>query len=137
MNNVKLRLSLSIPGAQMLSEQECSKNPKESYDYSKLMIEYTVGKGKKAKTKKEILNIRTRKSCTVRQNINIGIEAYNAMIDNSCPPNEKYAKKVGHNKKGPITLWSTMSKDARLKANLDLIAESLQAVSYSYEVLED
>lgn len=137
MNDIKLRLSLCVPGAQMLSKQECLKNPKESYDTNKMLIEYTVGRGKNAKVKKEILTIKTRKSKVVKQNINITTDAYYHMIGSDIP-SPKYAKSVGTRADGtPISLWSTMFPEQRLKVHLDLIAEHFNASEYSYEVLDD
>ena len=138
MNDIKLRLNLCVPGAQMLSRQECLKNPKESYNTEKMTLVYTVGKGKNTKKKKEILTIRTRKSRVVKQNINITTEAYYHMINASEPPTAKYARAVGYKHDGtPISLWSTMSIDKRLKVHLDLMAEHFNASKYSYEILDD
>lgn len=138
MNDVKLRLSLCVPGAQMLSKQECLKNPKESYNISKMTVEHTVGNGKKAKVKKEILTIKTRKSKEVKQNINITAEAYYHMISDSEPPTPKYAKPVGTKGNNiPISLWSTMKPKDRLKVHLNLIAEHFNASRYTYEVIDD
>lgn len=138
MNDIKLRLSLCIQGAQMLSKQECLENPKESYNTSKVNIEYSVGKGKKKKIKKDTLIIKTRKSKTVKQNINITSESFNYMISGSEPPTPKYARAIGYKPNGtPISLWSTMSVAQRLQAHLNLIAEHFNASSYSYEILDD
>lgn len=138
MNDIKLRLSLCVPGAQMLSRQECLKNPKESYDISKMTIETKVKDGKRIKVKKEILTIRTRKSKMVKQNINITTDAYYHMVSSSEIPTSKYARVVGTKGDGtPISLWSTMKPDQRLKVHLDLIAEHFNAAGYTYEVLDD
>lgn len=142
MNDIKLRLSLCVPGAQMLSKQECLKNPKESFNTEKLNIEYTVGKGKNAKRKKETLVIKTRKSKLVKHNISISTSAYRHMVSPSEPPLSKYAKVVETKKLGPynevgITRWQKMSIKERLKVHLDLTAEHFNAVSYTYEVFED
>lgn len=138
MNDVKLRLSLCVPGAQMLTQGDCEKNPKESYNTSKVTVEYTVGKGKKTKVKRETLTIKTRKSKVVKQNINITTESFYHMVSGSEPPTPKYAKPVGTREDGtPISLWSTMEPEDRLKVHLDLIAEHFNAVGYTYKVLDD
>ena len=138
MNDVKVRLSLCIQGAQMLSKQECLENPKESFNTEKMTLVYTVGKGKKAKTKKDVLVIKTRKSKLIKQNINICSEAYYHMTSASEPPTSKYARAVGYKHNGdPISLWSTMNVNKRLEVHLSLIAEHFNAPSYSYEILED
>ena len=124
MNNIKLRLSFYVPGAQMLSSQECEANSKNSYDEHKMLIEYYKGKGKKQKKVKELISFRTRKSKLVTHGINITEEAYQYMLDT--PPSEKLLKG-----------WKNMPKGARLKAHFDLIAYDLKAESYNYEILED
>lgn len=138
MNDIKLRLSLMVPGAKMLSREESLKNPNESFDESVVNVEYPVGRGKNPKIKKETLIIRTRKAKPVKQNINICSDGYRYMIDGSEPPTPKYAKIVSQKRNGDIvTLWSTMSVDQRLKVHLDLIAEHFNAKEYTYEVLDD
>ena len=60
----KIRLSLSVPGAGMLTQGQCDKNPKEFYNVESLTI-------KKGKNSKERLKIKTRKCRLVKQCINI------------------------------------------------------------------
>lgn len=134
---IKVRLSISIPGAQMLSSQECDKNPKESYDESKVLIKHTKGKGKHQKEAKKLLVIQTRKQKLVIQNINICEEAYKSML--SSPTSAKFSKPTKKNKNGDVIerVWDTMSVHERLKKHFDQIAHDLHAVSYSYEILGD
>lgn len=126
----KIRLSLRVPGAKMLSSQVCEKNTKRNYNISKMNIEYSEGK----KKKKETLTIQTRKQELVSQSISINKEAYDYMLDTSTSP--KFLKKV---KKGgrEATVWSLMTIDERLKHHFNQIAHDLNAVSYSYVILED
>ena len=133
----KISLSLLVPGAGMLSSQECEKNPKESYNEQKMLISYTKGKGKNQKTVKKLLVVNTRKQKLVTQNINICEEAYNHML--STPTTPKLSKPTKVNKNGDVIerVWDTLSVHERLKHHLDLIAHDLRAVSYSYEVLGD
>lgn len=138
MIDIKLRLSLCVLGAQMLSKQECLKNPKESYNTTVVPVEYTVGRGKNTKVKKDNIVVKTRKSREAKQNLNISSESYYHMIAGSEPPTPKYSKAVGTRGDGtPITLWSTMKPEERLKVHLDLIAEHFNASGYTYEVLDD
>lgn len=122
MNDIKIRLSLVIPGATMLSSQECEQNPKENYDEHKVIIQFSKGKGKKAKELKKFVTIKTRKCNTAKQSINITEEAYNHMI--STPTSAKLAR-----------IWNMMPKKKRLEAHFDLIANDLHALSYSFEIL--
>lgn len=147
MTDTKLRLSLSVPGAQLLSEQECSKNPKNSYNTTVIPIEFRTKKGN---IKKENIVIRTRKQRLVKQSINISREAYDYMIDPQCPPAELgkkllITKVIGKNPNGkPIkvvketTVWAhKYNEKQRLAYHLDKLAASLGAVKYTYEILED
>lgn len=128
---------MSILGKQMLSSQECDKNPKESYDEHKVLINYTKGKGKHQKGAKKLLVINTRKQKLVIQNINICEEAYYYML--ATPTSQKLAKPIKTNKNGDVVerVWDTLSVHERLKHHFDLIAYDLRAVSYSYEILGD
>jgi hypothetical protein len=120
----KVRLSLVIPGAIRLSSQECEKNPQESYNENKVFVSYTVGK-KKPKLIKETITFKTRKSRTATQSISICKEAYYAMI--KFPPNTSRIYKN----------WENLTRQARLEAHFDSIANDLHASSYSYEVLDE
>lgn len=133
----KVSLSLLIPGASMLSSQECDKNPKESYNESKILLKHTKGKGKNQREVKKLLVIQTRKQKLVTQNINICEEAYKYML--SSPTSDKFSKPTKKNKNGDVIerVWDTMSVHERLKKHFDLIAHDLHAVSYSYEILGD
>ena len=86
----KVSLSLLVPGAGMMSSQECEKNPKESYNEHKMLINFTKGKGKNQKEAKKLLVIKTRKQKLVSQNISICEEAYKSML--STPTSRKFAK---------------------------------------------
>lgn len=133
----KISLSLLVPGAGMLSSQECDKNPKGSYDEHKILISYTKGKGKYQKEAKKLLVINTRKQKLVTQNINICEEAYYHML--ATPTSPKLAKPTKTNKNGDVVerVWDTLSVHERLKHHFDQIAYDLRAVSYSYEILGD
>lgn len=133
----KISLSLFVPGAEMLSSQECEQNPRKNYDESKMLIKYTKGKGKNQKVVKQLLVIYTRRQKLVTQNINICEEAYKHML--STPTSTKLSKPTKRNKTGDVVerVWDTMSVHERLKEHFDLIAHDLHAVSYSYEILDD
>lgn len=133
----KISLSLLVPGATMLSSQECEKNPKKNYDENKLPIQYSKGKGKNQKIVKQLLVYNTRKQRLVTQIINMGMEAYKYML--STPTSPKFAKPIKVNKYGDVILrvWDTISEQERLKKHFDLIAHDLNAVSYSSVVFND
>lgn len=144
---IKARLSLSVPGAQMLSSQECDKNPKDNYNVDTVTIEFVT---KKKQLHKENIIVKTRKCRLVKQSINISKEAYNYMTAADQPPTERLAKKVyltktigkeknGKSKKITIesTAWAQMSPMKRLNWHMSRIAESLGAVDYQFEVIDD
>lgn len=124
MVELKISLSLLVPGAGLLSSQECEKKPKESHNEHKMLIKFTKGKGKYAREAKKLLVIKTRKQKMITQNINICEEAYHHMLET--PASNKMFK-----------VWNTLTEHEKLKAHFDLIAHDLHAVSYSYEVLGD
>ena len=127
MSEIKVRLSMSVPGAQMLSSQDCEKmSKKDAYDYSTLTISYKEKKGKKSVIKKDTLHINTRKSKPAKQCVSISKEAYDYMTDAKEIPSSKL-----------VRTWANMSKAKRLEYHLNLIAENFGATSFSYEVLDD
>lgn len=120
----KVSLNLFVQGAGLLSSQECEKNPKDSYDVSKVTVEFIKGKGKSAKKMKQTLVVKTRKQQLISQHLNICKDAYEFML--ATPSEVKLAR-----------VWMNLPKSERLKKHLDHIAHDLHAVSYTYEVLED
>lgn len=126
MSEIKVRLSMVVPGAVMLSTQDCVKmSKKDAYEQSKVTLKYPVKKGKKTVMKQETLHIQTRKSRTARQNISISKEAYDYMTSKSEAPARM------------TKIWAKMSTVKRLEYHLGLIAENFNAFSYSYEILDD
>lgn len=127
MNEIKVRLSMEVPGATMLSTQDCVKmSKKEAYDHSTVTVEYKVKKGKKTKIERDILHINTRKSRHVKHNLSINKEAFSYMTDARNFPSPKLKK-----------AWEQMSIRKRLEYHLNLIAEYFNAYSFTYEILED
>ena len=127
MSEIKVRLSMEVPGAIMLSSQDCEKmSKKEAYDHTIIVVEQKVKKGKKLVTEKEALHINTRKSRPARQSISISKEAYSSMTN---------AKEIPS--PGLLKTWGSMTTAQRLEYHLNLIAENFGATSFSYEVLDD
>lgn len=144
MSEVKVRLSMSVPGAQMLTQGECDKNPKESYNTEKVTVSYRTKKGK---LQKETIEFHTRKNRLAKQLVCISKEAYDYMIDPSQPPTEKLAKKIfvpkstgikGKKATVETTIWAHhFNYVKRLDWHLAKIAESMGAVKFQFEILED
>lgn len=118
----KVNLSFTVQGRVLLSEQECSKNPRENYNYYSQTVYDENGKNP------EVINFTTRKCNQVRQSLNICKEAYLKMID-------KKSKPEGF--KGAPSKWSSMTKEQRLEYHLKKITESLGGKTFTYQVFED
>lgn len=121
MNESKVNLSITLRGNVMLSEQECSKNPKECYNYHKQVVSDKKGK-------KETIVFTTRKNRLIRQSINLTKEAYEYMISDEVP--EWYS--TGVPKK-----WKSLSKKEKLELHLKTICDSLNGESFTYQVFEE
>lgn len=127
MSEIKVRLSMTVPGAQMLSSQECEKNPKESYNVTKLRVQN--GRGKNST---ELITVATRKNKTAKQSISITKEAYDYMVSNEFEPK---CSSLLH--KYPKHVWLKMTPKQRLETHLSIIAESFNAIGFTYEILDD
>ena len=121
MSEIKVNLSLTLPGSVLLSEKECSKNPKYFYDNFSMKI-CKDAKGKQ----KEIIHIKTRKSKPVKQNIKLSKEAYDYMNDSRVCPDPKLKRE-----------WGNYTAYQRIKYHCGQIAEALGAIGFTFEVLDD
>lgn len=121
MNETKVNLSITLRGNVMMSEQECSKNPRECYDYYKQSF-------KDKKGKKETIVFTTRKNRLIRQSINLTKEAYDYMSSDEVP--EWYSSESPKK-------WKSLSKKERLEAHLKTMCESLGGESFTYQVFEE
>lgn len=122
-NEIKISVNVVLQGRTMLSEEMAESLEKQNsagYDKFSMKVSNPDGKGS------EVIHVKTRKSVTVNQSLNISTEGYNAMIDSSNPP---YWIK-------PKT-WSGLSIKLRLEAHLQRICESLGGISYTYQVFEE
>lgn len=144
MNEIKLNLSIKLPGSTMLSKEEClkttrkviKKKTKAGKIYKKT-IEVKVEDWDKMEkhsmrvaningTNPEIITFHTRKCKPATQSLNMSKEAYEQMInEDSCPSWSKPGK------------WAAMSEKERLEAHLQRTVEYLGGISYTYQVFED
>ena len=145
-NEIKVNLSIVLPGSVLFSKVEClkttqkviektSKKTGKTYkkkvnvvvdnldmmDSSTIRVTEYVDK----KPVSEVITVHTRKSKPATQSLNICKEGYNSMISGECP----YWSKP--------KVWNNMSKKERLEAHLQRIAEGLGGTSYTYQVFED
>lgn len=144
MSEIKLSLSIELPGSTMFSKEKCLKTTQKVIEkktktgkvYKKLIEVQVEDWGKMDKhsmrvtnqkgTNPEIITFYTRKCESATQSINMGKEAYEYMIDkNACPSWSKPGK------------WAAMSKKERLESHLQRTVEYLGGTSYTYQVFED
>lgn len=141
MADIKVSLSILVPGAKMFSKQLCFKNSKNEQgimvetpvegmtDQHRLRVEHEDKKTHKKYTK--VYEFHTRKSEPAKQVMNICQEAYDYMTSDNRP---EWFRVSGEN---PNTLWAKMSEEQRLQLHLNRLAESFGGVVDSYEVFPD
>lgn len=123
MSEVKLSVSITLPGSVMFSEKEAKSLEKEKpgtgYELSRKKVI-------NQRNESEVVTIKIRKSKPAKQTISMTEEAYKYMTgSDSCLP--KIASKV----------WSRMSKKQRLEAHLDSLCKYFEGTSYTYKVFDD
>lgn len=123
MSEIKISVSITLPGGVMLTQAEAKQLEKEKtgtgFDITKLKVEDKKGN-------KDVLSIKTRKYKSCSQSINMSKEAYDYMVSkDSCLSNIK-----------PY-VWNKMNKTQRLEAHLDLVCKALKGTSYTYKVFDD
>ena len=139
---VKVSLTIELPGAMMWSKEEClktthkviKKETKAGKIYKKTikvkvedwdkMDEHTMRVA--GGFKPQVITFHTRKCKPAAQSLNISKEAYEYMIDkDSCPSWCKPSK------------WAATSKKQTLAAHLQRTVEHLGGTSYTYQVFDD
>lgn len=123
MSEIKISVSITLPGGVMLTQAEAKQLEKEKagtgFDITKLKVEDKKGN-------KDVLSIKTRKYKSCSQSINMSKEAYDYMTSkDSCLPNIK------------SYVWAKMNKTQRLEAHLDSVCKALKGTSYTYKVFDD
>lgn len=119
MNEIKISVSVTLPGNVMLTPAEAAQleKNKEGAGYDSIKVS-TGGKGVKV--------IKVKKTKPISQSINMYKEAYEYMTSkDSCPPNIK-----------PF-VWVKMKPIKRLEAHLELICKHLGGDSFTYQVFDD
>lgn len=143
MSEIKLNLSIVLPGRTMFSKEEClkttqkvvekkSKNGKifkktisiQVEDWSK-MNKHSMKVEAKGE-KPEIITFYTRQSRPALQVLNMSKDAYEYMIDKNCCPSWVKPSR-----------WTAMSTKERLESHLQRTVEHLGGISYTYQVFED
>ena len=128
----KLSLILVLPGSIMVSQQVAENKPEELTEEHKMLFKSYKSKKDKGP---EVITFRTRKSMPAKQVLKMSQEAYEAMLEE--PTNPKYNKVVAKVKGKLIRVWDTMSEESRIKKHCELIAHDMNALDFSFNVLED
>ena len=130
MIDVKLSVTIVLPGSTMLTPQECGENP-DNYDRNWMLLSVKTfdKKTKKYFYRKEPLEFKTRKCINAQQVLKMSTEAYEYMISSSCP--EWYINKGG------IHRWKQLSPDERLNLHLERTCKALKGLAYSYVIFND
>lgn len=132
MSEIKVSVSITLPGGVMLTQAEAEQLEKEKagmgFDAFNLKVEDKVynEKAKKEVIKPVVIHFKTRKCRTVRRSVNLCTEAYKFMrsTEGIVPPYKMWQ-------------WRNMSPDARLEANLKRLCEGFGGISYTYKVFDD
>lgn len=141
-NEIKVSLTIELPGATMVLKENClktiqkevTKKDKSGKIYKKTTKIQAEDWDKMDKNVLDIYNNKelkhityfTRKTKPAIQSINITKEGYNSMTSDGRP--EWY--------KGPIN-WNNLSKKQRLEKHLNVIAEYLGGKVSSYQIFEE
>ena len=123
MNEIKMSVSITLPGSVMLTQAEAKQleKVKEGMGFSTAVVRITNKKGKS-----ETHQIKVRRCHPAMQNVKLTKEAYHYMrsID-SCPSTLS------------LKLWRTLSPSNRLKIHLDLMRQHFGGISYTYQIFDD
>lgn len=131
MDDIKLSVTVVLPGNTMMTSQECEQNPQENYttNFTPLFVKRLDRKTKKPYFKKEILEFKTRKCKDAQQVLRMNSDAYDNMVSTNCP--DWYIPKGG------ISKWKKLSKEQKLLEHLTRICESFGGKSFTYNVFSD
>lgn len=144
-NEIKVNLSIVLPGSTMFSKEECLKTTQKTVvkksktgkiykkiitvkepDYNKLEKHtFRTTKYVEGKATLKVVTFYTPKTKSAAQSLNISYESYQYMISNECP----YWSKP--------RVWNSLSKKERLEAHLQRLTEHLGGISYTYKVFDD
>ena len=124
MIDTKVLLSITLPGRVMYTVPTSEKVEKDDPRFDDNSLRFFDQKTRKP----YFVNFKTRGFVPAKQTINLSEEAYKGMIS----PNE-----VPYWIRGGKKVWLRMSNTQRLEEHLSRIAEGLNGISYSYDILMD
>ena len=139
--SIKVTLSIVLPGSTMLSEQECSKQlkdtiikkgkkkiitktvyNKENNTENRIFLDYKDNDGIRHR---EPLFFMTRNTIPCKKSINISKEAYDYMVSAECPAWEKMGE------------WKQLSRIKRLTSHMQRICDNEGGISFEFQIFED
>ena len=139
--SIKVNLSIVLPGSTMLSEQECSKQlkdtiikkgkkkiitktvyNKENNTENRIFLDYKDNDGIRHR---EPLFFMTRNTIPCKKSINISKEAYDYMVSTECPAWEKMGE------------WKQLSRIKRLTSHMQRICDNEGGISFELQIFED
>ena len=139
--SIKVNLSIVLQGRTMLSEQECSKQlkdtivkkgkkkiitktfyNKENNTENRIFLDYKDNDGIRHR---EPLFFMTRNTIPCKKSINISKEAYDYMVSSECPEWAKPGE------------WKQLSKIKRLTAHMQRICENERGISFEFQIFDD
>ena len=139
--SIKVNLSIVLPGSTMLSEQECSKQlkdtiikkgkkkiitktvyNKENNTENRIFLDYKDNDGIRHR---EPLFFMTRNTIPCKKSINISKEAYDYMVSAECPAWEKMGE------------WKQLSRIKRLISHMQRICDNEGGISFEFQIFED
>lgn len=139
--SIKVNLSIVLQGSTMLSEQECSKQlkdtivkkgkkkiitktvyNKENNTENRIFLDYKDNDGIRHR---EPLFFMTRNTIPCKKSINISKEAYDYMVSSECP---EWAR-AGE--------WKQLSRIKRLTAHMQRICENERGISFEFQIFDD
>lgn len=133
MIDIKVSLTVAVPGAVPFSKQSCFKNDTPIEGMTEKFHAYVTEKNPqngKPVSKRITLDICKRKPA--RQVINMSSDAYNYMTGgNSCP---EWFRTPGKN---PSKEWKALNDTQRLEMHLERVAADLGGVIEAYSVADD
>ena len=130
MADVKLSVTIELPGSTMMTPQECGENP-ENYDRNWMLLSVKTfdNKTKKYFYRKEPLEFKTRKCKPATQVIKMSQEAYEYMTSTMCPEWFVY--------QGGIHKWKQFTPEQRLELHLERLRKAVGGRAYTYVVFGD
>ena len=139
--SIKVNLSIVLQGRTMLSEQECSKQlkdtiikkgkkkvitktvySKENNTENRIFLDYKDNDGIRHR---EPLFFMTRNTIPCKKSINISKEAYDYMVSSECPEWAKPGE------------WKQLSRIKRLTAHMQRICENERGISFEFQIFDD